>query len=375
MAKLNMHQYLVETLRREIVKNYNPGDRLPSDRALAQRFDVSNVTIRNAMTTLAQESLVSREVGKGTHVLDTRSLKHVGLLLRGNVFAPNTSTFSLTAIRHIIGQLSKNQISYRIYLTDPREDIQSPYPGVGMDFLQAIEKDKLCGLLVIGTGPDPLWAKPLNKHNVPIVGISGGDYKYRITQDTGPIIERAVQYLVGHGRRKLAFMGWDSSIIDRYDRQGPDLRLKAFKSACKKAGIKIHDGWTQPFVQPEHPGEGWEAFRAIWAARRNMQPDGMVVVDDLIFNDACIAISNMGISVPDQLMIVTHSNRYSGLVAPFPVARMENDPSQSAQSAWMLLQSLINGEKPQEKLINVRPTWRDEMLLSPQALKLENSQV
>ena len=76
----------------------------------------------------------------------------------------------------------------------------------------------------------------------------------------------------------------------------------------------------------------------------------------------------------EQLMIVTHANRYSGLVAPFPVARMENDPSRSAEHAWQMLRTLMAGKKPASKLINVELTWRDEMLLSPQALKIENQQ-
>ncbi len=374
MAKMNMHQYLVETLRHEIQHHFSPGDRLPSDRALAERFGVSNVTIRNAMTTLAQESLVSREVGKGTHVLDIQLIKHVGLLLQGNIFSPHASTFALTAIRHVIGHLSENQMAYRIYLTDVREDGRSPFPAAGVDFLQAVERDKLSGLLVIGMEPDPQWARVVKKRNIPMVGISGGEYEYRIGTDTIPMIHRAVQYLVGNGRRKLAYMGWNQSVIDRFGRNEPDLRLQAFKDACQKAGVKLYDGWVEPYVQPGHPGEGWEAFRAIWSAKRKSQPDGLVVVDDLIFNDACIAISNMGLNVPEQLMIVTHANRYSGLVAPFPVARMENDPSRSAEHAWQMLKTLMAGKRPASKLINVELTWRDEMLLSPQALKIENQQ-
>jgi DNA-binding LacI/PurR family transcriptional regulator len=326
------------------------------------------------MTTLAQEMLVSREVGKGTHVLETQLVQHVGLLLPGNIFSPHASTFAFTAIRHVIGHLTENQMTYRIYLTDIRDDGSSPLPAVGVDFLNAAEKDKFSGVLVIGMGPDPQWGRVVKKNNVPTVGISGGEYEYRIGTDIAPLIRRAVQHLVGHGRRKLAFMGWNQGAADRFGRSAPNVQLETFKDACQKAGVKLHEKWIEPYIQPGHPGQGWEAFRAIWSAKRKTRPDGLVVADDLVFNDACIAISNMGIKVPDELMIVTHSNRYSGLVAPFPVARMENDPALSAEYAWQMLSTLMKGQEPKQKMILVPQTWRDEMLLSPQALKIENEQ-
>lgn len=42
------------------------GSRLPTERELAQELQLSRTTIRNALALLEQESLVSREVGRGT---------------------------------------------------------------------------------------------------------------------------------------------------------------------------------------------------------------------------------------------------------------------------------------------------------------------
>lgn len=44
------------------------GDRLPSERELAQNFGVSRMTLRQAIQTLADEGIVERKIGSGTYV-------------------------------------------------------------------------------------------------------------------------------------------------------------------------------------------------------------------------------------------------------------------------------------------------------------------
>ncbi|WP_082528355.1 GntR family transcriptional regulator [Devosia sp. Root105] len=58
----------IEATLRERIRQMQPGEPLPSDRALASEFAVSYVTLRQAMARLASDGLVSREVGRGTFV-------------------------------------------------------------------------------------------------------------------------------------------------------------------------------------------------------------------------------------------------------------------------------------------------------------------
>lgn len=48
------------------------GDRLPPERAIARELGVSRLTVRQALTTLAQQGLVERGVGRGTFVTSKR---------------------------------------------------------------------------------------------------------------------------------------------------------------------------------------------------------------------------------------------------------------------------------------------------------------
>ena len=47
---------------------YKEGDTLPSEVAIMQEFDVSRITVRQAMDKLIQAQLISRQRGKGTVV-------------------------------------------------------------------------------------------------------------------------------------------------------------------------------------------------------------------------------------------------------------------------------------------------------------------
>ena len=56
-----------------------PGDRVPSEHALAQSFEVSRITSRKALEVLAQASVVERSQGRGTFVVhDLPDLERVG---------------------------------------------------------------------------------------------------------------------------------------------------------------------------------------------------------------------------------------------------------------------------------------------------------
>src|SRR5579885_2903762 len=61
------------------------GDRLPTERELAEQFGASRTAVREAMKTLAQKGLVDMRPGRGTIVIDgtTQAMRHsLGLMMR-----------------------------------------------------------------------------------------------------------------------------------------------------------------------------------------------------------------------------------------------------------------------------------------------------
>ena len=71
MALIPEYAKIYNTLKREIVSgDFSPGDQIPPEPELCERFGVSRITVRRAIQTLAQEGYVSVKQGIGTQVLD-----------------------------------------------------------------------------------------------------------------------------------------------------------------------------------------------------------------------------------------------------------------------------------------------------------------
>lgn len=72
-AYLSLYQQVENRIRAEIAKGtWKEGDLIPSEHALASKYDVSQGTVRKAVLNLTQTGLLYRKQGKGTFVVDPR---------------------------------------------------------------------------------------------------------------------------------------------------------------------------------------------------------------------------------------------------------------------------------------------------------------
>lgn len=72
---LPSYQRIRHALRQELERGaLAPGDRMPTERQLVQRFGVAHMTVRHAIDGLVREGLVVRRRGSGTFVVRTRPM-------------------------------------------------------------------------------------------------------------------------------------------------------------------------------------------------------------------------------------------------------------------------------------------------------------
>jgi GntR family transcriptional regulator len=68
-SKLPLYHQLYEILRDKIVRrDWQPGDRIPSESELIERYQVSRTTVRQVLDMLVNEGLIYRQSGRGTFV-------------------------------------------------------------------------------------------------------------------------------------------------------------------------------------------------------------------------------------------------------------------------------------------------------------------
>ena len=98
MKKTSVPLYLKleKTLRKRIISSrYKPGGEFPTESEICREFDVSRMTVRQALTILEGDNLIIREQGRGTFVTGRNSSEY-RLTLAGKIedlfeFATNTA--------------------------------------------------------------------------------------------------------------------------------------------------------------------------------------------------------------------------------------------------------------------------------------------
>jgi GntR family transcriptional regulator, transcriptional repressor for pyruvate dehydrogenase complex len=98
-----LYEQIVQQIEESILKgNLKPGDQLPAERDLAQRFGVSRTAVREAVKALREKGLVEAYSGRGTFITDgTSHAVRQSLDLMVKIGQPEGSTY-LAEVRTIL---------------------------------------------------------------------------------------------------------------------------------------------------------------------------------------------------------------------------------------------------------------------------------
>ncbi len=349
IKRLSLSQQIIPILRDEIRTEFKPGDRLCTIAAFARRFEVSFHSVREALSVLEQEGLIERHAGRGTFVCDGQKGRHVGVLVEIDLAAPHTSYYYRRAAAHTVEQLRAAGYSARLYTGHASQIEPRPADITSEDFRDALEHNELAGVITFATPEHrfPDWFGSLRAAGVPVV--SGGgkldlEVDALVRPDLSGMVRAGVDYLMKHGRRRIALMAWRSPWEPR-NHQAYEF-IDDFRVVMAEAGIPVNSHWVRDDLPPVAPGAGWEEFREIWmaAGEHGEKPNGLLICDDNLFLGAAMAVLQLGIRVPEDLLIVSHHNQGSGMASPLPVTRLEFNPDAFAQARVDLLLKLMRHE-------------------------------
>jgi GntR family transcriptional regulator len=71
-SPIPIYYQLEQEIRRMIEKELSPGDMLPSERDFSEKYDISRMTVRQAIANLVKEGLIYRQKGRGTFVAERK---------------------------------------------------------------------------------------------------------------------------------------------------------------------------------------------------------------------------------------------------------------------------------------------------------------
>jgi DNA-binding LacI/PurR family transcriptional regulator len=340
-----LHEYLTDELRQQILQ-LPAGAVVPAETEIVRQHDASLLTVREALRSLAQEGLIQRRQGKGTFVLDRRARQHVAILMEPDFGHPASAFFFRNVTQQLRRFFDAHHVSNRLYLgTQPPDELATE--PTCREFVESIEHGQLCGVVAVVTVPHPRWREQARQQQIPVVAPAGSDHTVAI--DEAAIVRQAVEWLVQQGRRRIALMYAGSA------------EPTAFREAMAAAGLPVEPAWVRGELNPVKHGAGWEGFRELWSARTD-KPDGLVVTDDILMQDAALAVIETGVRVPQQLMIASHGNKGSEMRFPFPVHWLLIDPVEYAQAMGGMLLKLLRGEPvpvPHVKIASHPPSSLD----------------
>lgn len=357
------YRQIANELLKEIRDTMSVGAKLPSETLLAERYKVHVLTIREALRVLQEGGVIQRQRAVGTTVVNPLGGNWVTILCEMNVFSPNSrSLFQRSAIYHLRHFLSKAGLPSRVSIGESEPGEQSGR-FTSLDFAADVEAERLAGVIALSTIGEDWWMQKLKRQGVPMVG-SNTYFENHVIFDSWEDLSKAFRCLLDLGRSKIAYIGW----MEMLDEHPIDERLvQALKELESCYPVTLRKKWIKGDIHPVKAGAGWEEFREVWGSY-DEKPDGLIIDNEHLLPDIEDALTQMGIRVPEDLVIICHRTRGNNRAPRFPIIFQENDPNLYAFRMAEHFLRLYRGENVSSPTVTVPRLLIDDALRSHPSL-------
>ncbi len=324
--KGSLSKQIATVLRRETGTRFKSGEKLPGMHELRHRFGVSINTIGAALDILASEGLVEKKRGSGVYVGDLAARRHIGILSELDLFDPRIGPHFRAIAGALPTRLTELGLAPRMYMGHAEPGLDASDEPTCPQFWADAAAGRLDGAVLLDVPSTDAWQARVWNCPVPAVGALT---PYAAGPDLAGIAKAAVARLAEQGCRRLGLISWRGEA--------------AFVEAVKRHGLSTCDAWMRTDLDPAGRGAGWEEFREIWSARAG-RPDGLVILDDMLFADAQLAMFELGVRVPDALRLAVLTSRDASPPLRLPLTAFEIEPAELAAELAGLLRQRLAGE-------------------------------
>lgn len=318
-------------LKNEILSGeYKAGDKFPSIRELAEKYDISKITVNSVMSRLVTEGLLFVQQGRGTFVAEKRnSTKHgkrmIGVMLFDFSLENNVEA-------EIFNSIQKNlKEDYFVIPYNSYNNTENFYKGLK----GFVELDVDGMILVPPTAEDYEEAaiKGIFKKDIPLVSINRripvttADF---VCFDFEEMTYRAAKYLLEKGRTHIALFEHDSPSI-------APLMLKGYKRAHSEKNVPVKDELTLT----------WSG--SLQCAEPEMAVfingiDGLIASDFLVYK-VRKSIYESGKRIPEDISIIgINDTVYSRFMNP-PLTAMPHPSKEIGNEAIKMLMDRIENKR------------------------------
>lgn len=332
-----------EQLKAEIVRwidqgAYKPNDRLPTEHELAERFDLSRQTVRQAIGALVQEGRLYRIQGSGTYVAEPAEgtadeMPMVGVIttyisdyifpeiVRGaeSVFRAAGYPMMLTSTDNDKEKERDNLLKWkngriRGLIVEPTRSAQG---NVNLDCFLALEQLQIPYVMINARYPEL---------NCPCVVVDDERGSYLATR-----------HLIGLGHRRIA------GFFKTDDLQGVR-RLRGFMKAHHESALPLRPDAVFQYTTEEKRDQTYRRALAYLQEPEAERPTAFVCYNDELAVWLLEVVRIAGLRVPDDLSIVGFDDSFLATATETKLTTVSHPKFDLGVRAAELLIDMMNGD-------------------------------
>jgi len=143
------------------------------------------------------------------------------------------------------------------------------------------------------------------------------------------MVSAGVQHLVACGCQRIGLLANGSAA--------------EFRQAVATHGVRTKNAWICADLEPAVRGTGTQAFHSLWG-RTGVAPDGLVILDDMLFADAQLAMLALGVRAPQDVQLAVQVTAGACPASPFPYTALTVAGEKAAAFLVDRLQHRLSGE-------------------------------
>ncbi|HWQ56791.1 MAG TPA: GntR family transcriptional regulator [Bryobacteraceae bacterium] len=280
---------------------FKAGDRLPSERSLAEQCGISRTSVRETITELLSEGVLSRMAGRGTFVskaaprCDPKAVgvRQIGFWIGAGIFGFVQPGYN--QILTGVGEVCRER-GYRLQFHAIDESTQS----LDQIFAEDDLTGGLDGNLVVG-GVSRGAFERLRRLECPLIAVDllvGDEAMDAIRIDYATGTRMAVEHLRTLGHTEIGFIGFSAS-----------QKYEAFWQSLEACGLTYHPRYTQFLSVSELvPGvlAGFRSMQKLIGAGR--LPTALLVTNDYVALGVMEALAIADMKVPKDISVVGYDD-------------------------------------------------------------------
>ncbi len=350
------YSQLKEIIREKIKKKeLKPLDKIPSEEDIANDYEVSRGTVRQALAELMNEGIIYREQGRGTFVSDRKRRRTFTL----GFIVPDIANPFFSELARVI-QKEAQKLEYNVLYYNTADNLSQEEKSLKM-----LIKKRVDGVIIIPIlkQKEKKVLQKLKENEIPFVYLNRyldeppSDY---VIIDNAYGVKKAVEYLISLGHQRIGCIS--SQPFTKIIAQ----RLKGYRYALKEHNLTVKDSLIK--ISSHRYGEGgYEALNKLLSLED--RPTAIFATNDITAIGALRAAKDKGINIPDELSIVGFDNIEASTYLEVPLTTISQPAERMGKIALDILMKRIEEQHKEIQKIVLKP----ELIKRDSCKKIETS--